>query len=96
MNGNYKCSTLKRTVFVLSLAVLTVIAVFQDTNYCAKYIEGGLSTSRGFRSSSWIDRKRCFSEQPLNSLSIRTQSAEIVNLRNFRLQQPTRGIAAWI
>jgi len=48
MNGNNKCSTLKRTVLVLSLAVLTVIAVFQDTNYCVKYIEGGLSTGRVF------------------------------------------------
>ena len=96
MNGNNKCSKLKHTVLVLILAVLTVFVVFQDTIYCVKYVEGGLSTSRGFESSSWIEPRRCFSEQPLNSLSIRTQSAEIINLRDFRLQQPTRGIAAWI
>jgi hypothetical protein len=86
----------KTHCFSVTVAVLTVIAVFQDTNYCVKCVEGGPSTSRGFNSSSWIEPRRCFSEQLVNCLSIRTQSAEIVNLRNFRLQQPTRGNAAWI
>ena len=77
--------TSKRTVLVLTLTGLTVIGVYQDTNYCVKRVAGGPTTSRVFKSSSWIAPRRWFSEQLLSCLSTKTQSAEIANLRNFRL-----------
>lgn len=44
--------TSKRTVLELTMLGLTVIAVFQDTNYCVNCVEGGPTTSRVFKSSS--------------------------------------------
>ena len=75
--------------FLFKTEVLTVTAVFQSNNYCVKCVEGGPSTSRGFKSSSCIEPRRFFSEQLLNCLSIRTLTAAMVKLRIFRFQQPS-------
>jgi len=77
--------TSKHTALMLTRAGLTVIAVFQDTNYCVKCVQGGPTSRRGFKSSSWLEPRWCFSEQLLSCLSIRTLTAEMVNLRNFRI-----------